>query len=482
MNKCLLLIFLFSLAVFVVLAGGCTSPQERFDRQLDQAIGEEFSYSSFYNEGFSASYPVWPKTSDDTGSVELSVSRGYCSVTINSERLAAEQWFGMFMDSVQKQNGTIIESDDEEHHIKFSLPYQNLTLVSDNRIYYCNGNAIAITITCIEQAEEKMRGLHDEVFGSATCEEKEEPAVEEPVPQEPAEEGTEYDTLVDGDFSVEYPEWTELQDEAEQRVLGVSKGVCSVIVDKHNALPKDIYDWIKKAIEDNDEQDLLGSSADNDFFNIDYRLLFEGKPVTAKTRILYCNYQSYIVQVLCVDELMSEEYEVVRDTVLDSASCARTYEIPTHEAIEEKKEEITEEEPEVIDEIKDEIVRTHAGDEFGIDEEMVVYFINNNAFFGRIMRDFPKGNLVIEDKDNDRELRLRANIDDDGKITLLEDGNYDDADVTLIIPLRDALNIFSNAQNINPLTLLGFAVNVRTDPPDIKNEVIQKALRGEYND
>ena len=88
-------------------------------------------------------------------------------------------------------------------------------------------------------------------------------------------------------------------------------------------------------------------------------------------------------------------------------------------------------------------------------------------------------NLVI--KDEARELKLRVLIDDEGKIELLEDGEYSDADVTLIVPLRDALNIFNNAENINPLTLLGFAVNVKTIPAEIKNEVIQKVLRGEYN-
>jgi len=68
-----------------------------------------------------------------------------------------------------------------------------------------------------------------------------------------------------------------------------------------------------------------------------------------------------------------------------------------------------------------------------------------------------------------------------GKITLIQDGQFDDADVTLIVPLRDALNIFSNAQNINSATLLSFAINVRTVPASIKNEAIQKVLRGEYN-
>ena len=119
--------------------------------------------------------------------------------------------------------------------------------------------------------------------------------------------------------------------------------------------------------------------------------------------------------------------------------------------------------------------------QFGIEEEMVIYFINENAFFTNVMKDFPKANIVIEDKDNNRKLKLRVKIDAAGKITLLEDGQYNDANVTLKVPLRDALNIFGNAQNINAVTLIGFAVNVRTEPEGIKNEVIRKVLRGEYN-
>jgi len=130
----------------------------------------------------------------------------------------------------------------------------------------------------------------------------------------------------------------------------------------------------------------------------------------------------------------------------------------------------------VIEEIEDKVVKTNAGDEFGIDEDMIVYFINNNAFFTKVMRDFSKANIVIEDED--RELMVRVDLDSDGKIISLEDGVFSDADVTLKVPLRDALNIFSNAQNINALTLMAFAVNVKTEPASVKDEVIRKVLRG----
>ena len=457
--------------LLVILISGCASPQEQFQQQVDQALSEEFEYTEFYNDGFSILYPVWPAT---TGDFELGVTKGYCSVVINSEKMTADQWYDLFMDAIDEQELEVIISDEGDKHIKYSSEYQNITMINDNMIFDCRDGAVAVSIVCMEDVEEKVQAMHTKIFDSASCEE------DSPKQVQKVEIDAElkYKDFDDDDFSVEYPEWDVMPTEDES-LLAVSKGVCSVLVNKHNALPGDISDWLQTAIKDNDDHELMDASEDDDVYHLSYEMPYEETTVTSTMKVFYCNYQSYITQILCVNELVTEEYEDIRDKILDSAECSKRYEIPTPELIEEKKEEIIEEEPDVIEEIEDEIVKTNAGEEFGIDEEMVVYFINNNVFFGKIMKDFPKGNLVIED--DDRELKLRVKIDDDGKITSLEDGEYSDADVTLIIPLRDALNIFSNAQNINPLTLLGFAVNVRTDPPELKNEIIQKVLRGEYN-
>jgi hypothetical protein len=438
--------------------------QKKTKNPLDAALNEKINYSWYSADDFSILYPEWPDTAE--GNVELAVSRGYCTVAVNSEKLPAKQWFKMLVDSVEKQSGDIFSRDEDNNQLKYSLNYKNITFISDNRIFECNSNSVAVTLTCIEPVSGLLQNLSSIIFPSAECREKE----------------IEFSDFEDMDFSVSYPGWDDLNDDGgEQRMLGKTKGTCSLIVDKHNALPKDIAGWMEKAISEKDGQKLLSSSAVNDEYDISYKLSYNENPLTAETKIFYCNYQSYIVQVLCMDEFASEADLQIRDAILESAGCARTYEVPTPKIVEEKKEELKEEEPEVIEEIEDDIVRTDAGAEFGIDEEMVVYFINSNAFFTKVMKDFPRANIVIEDKDNSRELKLRVRIDNSGKITRLEDGEYDNADVTLIVPLRDALNIFSNAANINPLTLLGFAANVRTEPANIKNQVIQKVLRGEYN-
>jgi hypothetical protein len=444
----------FVLFTFILITG-CGNYQLDFDKLLN----EEINYSQYSKDGFSVLYPQWPDNTD--GDVELTVSKGYCTISINSEKILAKQWYQMMIDSVTKLAGDIITSDENNLQVKYSFNFKNNTLISENHFFTCQDNSIVVTLTCIEEFNEIMQKLSDKIYPSATCQEKE----------------LKFNNYQDDDFSVMYPDWDNSLEMEEQRVLGVTKGVCSIIVDKHNALPKDIFNWITKAIEEKDDHNLLTSSTDEDYFA--YQFLHEDNTMTATTKMLYCNYQSYLTQIICVDEYVTNSDKKIKDSVLESVKCAQEYKIPTPQKIEKEKEEVKEKEPEIIEEIESEIVKTNVGEEFGIDEEMVVYFVNSNDFFTKILKDFPKANLLI--KDSDRELKLRVLISGDGKITLLEDGEYNDADITLIVPLRDALNIFNNAENINPLNLIGFAVNVKTEPANIKNQIIQKVLRGEYN-
>ncbi|MBU0962666.1 MAG: hypothetical protein KKD48_02050 [Nanoarchaeota archaeon] len=450
--------------IFIIIFTACSSPETRLQDQLDIAIAESFSYSEFYNDGFSIQYPVWPASDSN---IELSVTRGYCSVSVNVEKIPAESWYDMIIKSVNEQNGKIIELNKDENYIRYSGLYQNFTMISENRIYDCNYNANAVTITCIEQAYPKTQDMRNIIFNSAKCNGQETTGKSEVI----------YKTYTNSDFSINYPDWDKINDNSNHEVA-VSRGICSVLVDKYNALPKDIYEWDKNAIKDNKDNNLLDSSSKGDIYYLTYDMPYEDKTITSETKIFYCNYESYITQVLCINGLVTDEYKEIREKVLESSKCSKEYEASTQEDLKKKAEQ---DNPGAIEEIGNEIVKTNAGQEFGIDEEAVVYFINNNLFFTKIMKDFPKANIVIEDTENNRELDLRVTIDESGKIKILEDGQFSDADVSLIVPLRDALNIFGNAQNINPITLIGFAVNVRTEPPEIKNQVIQKVIRGEYN-
>jgi hypothetical protein len=46
------------------------------------------------------------------------------------------------------------------------------------------------------------------------------------------------------------------------------------------------------------------------------------------------------------------------------------------------------------------------------------------------------------------------------------------------MPLEDALNLFNNADRITLGNILKFAINVKTDPPEKKNELIKEAFEG----
>lgn len=284
------------------------------------------------------------------------------------------------------------------------------------------------------------------------------------------------------DFFAKVPKWDDLNDESgKERVLGVTKGICSVVINEYPARPQDINDWIEKHFKEDAEKRIINSSKQGEIYYFIYEESYENYMVTSTNKMFYCNYQTYVVSVVCVNELMNEEYIKVRDQIIKNSGCKKDYEVVN---IEKEREAIKIENPEeykVIEKIREKIVKTDVGEEFGIDAEMVVYFINNNDFFKRILRDFPKSNMVIEDKENNRELNLKIYINDKGEVYSIEDGQHTSPDVVFIIPLRDALNLFSNAANLNPLNLISFAVNVRTVPEEAKGEVIGKVLRGEYN-
>ncbi|MFC1742081.1 hypothetical protein ACFL3V_06095 [Nanoarchaeota archaeon] len=479
-----LILFLFTLTTT-----GCTQ-EEQLQKQIDKLVAEEVKYTSYSSSGFSVSHPYWPNTADQDSKVEVSVTMGYCTAIINSEKMSAEHLYQALKEGVEDSGNELIISDNSSLRVKYSAEYKNLTMLSDTTIFSCNGFAHAVSVVCIAQADNRSQHIHNKVFGSAKCEETTHEIVgklQETSPPDTAtnqikNEKITYKDFEEDDFVIEHPDWTSVDDNTSERVLGVSIGICSVFVNKHNALPKDLAFWIKKTITEKADHTMLKYRNDQDTYYIDYSFPYEQHTLTAKTKILYCNYMSYATVIACIDNQTTSDIEDMQEKVLESTDCTREYEIPTPKAVEEKKQEVKQEEPEVIEEIEDDIIRTDAGEEFGIDEEMVVYFINSNTFFRKIMKDFPKANLVFEDKDNDRELELRVKVDRDGKITRVEDGKYDDADVTLVLPLRDALNIFNNAQNINPITLIGFAINVKTIPSEIKNQVIQKVLQGKYND
>jgi len=481
-------LYLFAVLLLFILLTAC-SPEQQLQKQIDKAVSEPFTYTTYRSDGFSVKYPYWPEAGNNSGDTEVSVSRGYCSVAINQEKIPAGPWFDMVVESVEdNKDSSIISEDSEEHRLEYETLYQNLTLINDARVFSCNDHSYVVLVFCIEQVYDESQDIYDTVFDSVECEEDEEDeempteAQIEAVEQTLSLEDLDYHTFHEDDFAMQHPDgWDEMDGDSDERVLGVSAGVCSVIVNKHNARPEDLAHWIDKTVDEKDDHDLLEYSEDDDVYRIDYTFSADEHDLIARSKMFYCNYMTYSAMVVCLEDVDVPGMDELADDVLSSARCKKEYTIPTPKVVEQKREEVEEEEPEELEEIEDDIVRTDAGEEYGIDEEIAVYFINNNAFFTKIMKDFPEANLEIEDDDNDRTLELKVTVDpDSGKITRLEDGAHSSPDVTLIIPLRDALNIFTNAENLNPLNLLSFAVNVKTEPAEIKDQVIRDVLQGKY--
>lgn len=440
---------------------------------VEKALKEEFTYNTYTADGFSLDYPDWPLTNnsgEDSGTA-VSVSRGFCTVMVNTQQIPAQAWYDQLVKALTDAPHILsYNQDDDNLLVKSTSMFQQHKLVSNMKIASCNGNSHLINIACLEEfvGYPEVVDLNNHVFDSVNCEENLDS-------QETEKKETTYQTFTENDFELEHPSFTEIENKSKETLLFNTDGRCTTVLQKHNTLPEDLFNWLTLALENKDDHDLLAENKVSDtLYILEYKAPYNENTLITNSKILYCNYQSYLTSVVCVEELYSEEYKAIKNKVLDSVTCAEVYEIPQPEITEEIKEV----EPEVVEEIENEIVLTDAGEEFGLNAEAIVYFINGNPFFTKVMADFSKANLVFEDSGGNLELKIEL---DNGKITLVDDGSYTDADVTLYVPLRDALNILNNAANINPINLLTFAASVRTYPVEVKNEVIQKVLKGEYN-
>jgi len=452
---------------------GCSGEQA-----LQKELAKPIHYSTYANLDFSIKYPDWPESKDKTDETAVQVSKGYCSVIVKTQQNSADELYKHMIGYLAKNNLTL-ETNDATLFFKHSGKYANFTFINENRIIGCNNQSHTVTIACIQQAYNQTASIRSKILESAKCSEVTK-KITQKVKQEKLDNvgvnQTKYKIFEDKDFEITYPDWHEITGNQTEQVLGVTKGTCTVFVNKYNARPKDLFEWSKLAIKKND-QSLLSSSVNDGVYLLEYTWPYNNQKLKATARSFYCNYLTYSTLFICLD---GNEEPKTQVKVLDSAICKKEY------AVQEKVtvKEVVKQLPKIktqVETIKAKIVDTNIGKEFGMDEEVIVFFINNNKFFTKILSDFDRGNLVFEDKANNRELKLKVDFDSSGKITYLGDGQYNDADVTLYLPLKDALNILSNAKNINPLTLLSFAVNVRTKPANIKQNIINNFLKGKYN-
>ena len=484
LKNVILMVFVLFLVVFIASCNQIT---------IEDILSEEIEYLIYEDSGFSIEYPDWNVSDETNEETEISVSRGFCTVVIDSNDVLASNLYTYLIDSIITAPHIVDYSqDDDEYFVKATAMFQEHRLISHIKIADCNNKAHMINIACLEEVVgyPEVMAIYDTVLGSIECEEDEEIAEENYEAMLPVVEEIDYDVYEEEDFEIEYPDWDSFNaDMGEENILAVTKGTCSVIVNKHNYLPSDLASWIENALEEDEDQILLYLDEENDEFELKYTSPYEDRIIISNANIMYCNYQSYMSVVVCIEDVYEDslyrefkeefsEYEEMSEIVMDSVECKKKYEIPKAEIT----EELIEEDPEIVEVIEDietRIVQTDIAEDFGFDAEAIVYFINSNVFFTKVMSDFDKANLVFEDGSGNLELKI--DVDNNGQIELLDDGFYDDADVTLYVPLNDALNILNNAENINPINLIAFAINVRTNPVEVKDEVLRKVINGEYN-
>jgi hypothetical protein len=124
-------------------------------------------------------------------------------------------------------------------------------------------------------------------------------------------------------------------------------------------------------------------------------------------------------------------------------------------------------------------VKTNIAEEYGVNADAIINFINNSSLFSNIISDFKHTNLVFEDEENERDMKLKVKTSK-GKVSEVSDGHHKKADVTIYLDLEDALEMVEDYEDVNIFRMLSFAKNVRTEPSHIKREIISKVLKGGF--
>jgi hypothetical protein len=266
-----------------------------------------------------------------------------------------------------------------------------------------------------------------------------------------------YKLFQQADFSVKYPNWSLSKNSGKERQLTAKADVCSIAVNKYNALPDSLFDFLKTKVSETGGYELKKSEADS--YYLEYESPYKDYAILNQLKLGYCNYQAYSVTVMCLSSYYDDYYSWIAETVLDSMKCAKEYSTSI---------------PEIDNNpITADTVPTNVGEKYGIDDKDVVYLVNDNQFLTGILSQFTKVNLLVEMQEYSLEIRLRANITD-GRITHVDKGQFSDAEVTIMLPLMDALNIFTNAQKINKQNFNDFFANAQTDPVETKEEVLSR--------
>ena len=264
-----------------------------------------------------------------------------------------------------------------------------------------------------------------------------------------APEKTTYTTFSDGNFSVLVPEWKGAKENQGGVAFEAKSGGRIAKVEKiEDEQTWKEYKAFKEMIAN--QTDSTEKVFEDLRMKMSYKTKVNGQEYTASKRFLNCDSKTFIATYFCAVGRCAEEE---KDKILDSMFC---------------KEESR----------SGAVVETSIGKNFGFNDAELVDFINSNPYFTGILKDFSLVNIVFESSAGNQEANAEIS---GGKITKLLNGLNKNAKVTVWLPLEETKAIVEkNAQGQTPgtLDLLAFAAKMRTDPPELKEKMIQKAMGG----
>ncbi|MBN2127164.1 MAG: hypothetical protein JW703_02095 [Candidatus Diapherotrites archaeon] len=417
----------------------------------------------FKVKDFSFSHPDWIELPDKKENELKKLIFGECLILLSSNESNPEIIFDSTLNALKTEPElNLIESDKQNYELEFIAPLNSVDYKIKSKLLYCNDKTYNLAVLCLKNAEKNSVDFAFNSLESMHCD-------KEYIFEEPEKPKNNLISFLQEDYSMNYPEWNPVSNYSIQTVLGVSNNSCTLIVNKFEATKKDLMNYLDVYIKEN-KFDLI-EKKENEFI---YLFEFDKTNLISSNKLIYCNYNTYVSTLVCPEEL-NQDFAELKNEVFDSVKCAKEY-IPS-EVYLPQEQEIPEEPPQNEEPIpfEDSIVKTNIGEQYNLNLRAIVDFINSNEFFVFVLNDFSKANFVIEDTPENETINLRITFEN-GKIILLEDSSFSNADVSLFIPFNAVMNIIENIENINFGNFLQFASSIRTEPQEAKTIVIQKVL------
>jgi hypothetical protein len=267
-----------------------------------------------------------------------------------------------------------------------------------------------------------------------------------------------YNDFEEGYFSFKYPSWKEFNDGGDERLLSARQGICTLAVNKYSALPDYLFSFLKSVVADTGNTLL---SSDNESYVITYEMPNHGSEVLVQMKIAYCNHQAYSITILCIKDHYVSYHEKIVNTTLESVRCSEEYDLSL---------------PNITNnDLNSSLIRTDAGEIYVLSDLDVVYLVNRNRFITKKLSSFSKVNLLFEQQEFGIEIKMKAELEN-GKIISLKKNWHVDADVTLYMPVMEALNLFTHIDEVDASNIGIFLGHVQTERASVKKDVLSANL------